>query len=475
MRSVLAAGAALALLWATLAHSQEGWPKSVFKELRAAQIPAAAAAALVQEVDSRRYTLSVNHRSAMNPASVMKLVTALAGLELLGPAYRWKTEVYADGALANGVLAGNLVLKGYGDPKLNQESFWILLRSVKSRNIRTINGDLLLDRSYFAAVDGDPGRFDGDAFRPYNVLPDALLVNFRSLRFAFYAEPERGGVRVELDPRPPGLEIVNQLRLGQGGCPEGRAFRDLLKAAFDPGAKRVTFSGQYPANCGERELNVALLDANDHLAGLMRQFWQEIGGTWSGSVREGPPGPGARLLYTHESASLAEIVRDMNKFSNNVLARQLFLTIGAEIGGIPARTDTAARVIRQWVESKGIAAPELVLDNGSGLSRIERASAATLASLLQAAWRSNVMPEFMASMPVAAVDGTMRRRLKNEGVAGNAHIKTGLLADVRAMAGYVRDARGRRHIVVMLVNHANAHQAQPALDALLRWVYEPSE
>ena len=475
MRFVLAAGAAFAVLSAPLAHPQDGWPKSVFKELRAAQIPTTAAAAVVQEVDSRRYALSVNHRSAMNPASVMKLVTALAGLELLGPAYRWKTEVYADGALADGVLAGNLVLKGYGDPKLNQESFWILLRSLRSRNIREIKGNLLLDRSYFGSVNGDPGRFDGDAFRPYNVLPDALLVNFRSLRFSFYAEPERGAVRIALDPHPPGVQIVNQLKLAQGGCPEGRAFRDLLKPSFDPGEKRVVFSGQYPANCGEKELNVALLDANDHLAGLLRQFWQEMGGSWSGAVREGSPGPGARLLYTHESAPLAEIVRDMNKFSNNVIARQLFLTIGAEIGGIPARTDTAARVIRQWVEAKGVAAPELVLENGSGLSRIERASAATLASLLQAAWRSNVMPEFMASMPVAAVDGTMRRRLKNEGVAGNAHIKTGLLSDARAMAGYVRDARGGRHVVVMLVNHAHAHQAQPALDALLRWVYEPTD
>lgn len=463
----------LALAFSICASAQEGWPLSVFKELRAAGLPGASAAALVQEVDSPRYTLSVNHHRAMNPASVMKLVTALAGLELLGPAYRWKTEAYLDGTLTDGVLAGNLVLKGYGDPKLNQESFWMLLRALRAKGLREIRGDLILDRGQFEPTQRDAGQFDGETFRPYNVLPDALLVNFRSLRFSFFAEPEQGSVRIEIDPRPPGLELINRLKISQGPCPEGRAFRDLLKPAFDSGRQSASFSGHFPLSCGERDFNVALLDANAHVSGVVRQLWGEIGGSWTGSVRDGSAFPGARPFHVHESIALAEIVRDMNKFSNNVIARQLFLTIGAEIGGPPARADQAARAIRQWLEARGVAAPDLVMENGSGLSRLERSSAATLAAILRLAWRSNVMPEFMASMPVAAVDGTMRRRLKNDRVAGNAHIKTGLLSDARAMAGYVLDARGRRHIVVMLVNHPSAHQSQAAFDALLRWVYDP--
>ena len=463
------------LTFSLCALAQEGWPPPVFKALRAANVPTASAAALVQEVDSRRYALSVNHHAAMNPASVMKLVTTYAALELLGPAYRWKTEAYLEGALREGVLEGNLVLKGYGDPKLNQEAFWMLLRALRAKGLREIRGDLVLDRSHFENATGDPRKFDGDAFRPYNVLPDALLVNFKSLRFSFLAEPERGAVRLSVDPRPPALEVVNLLKLSDGPCPEGRAFRDLLKPTFEPAKPRAVFSGQYPVNCGERDVNVALLEPNDQVAGLFRQLWSEIGGVWNGAVREGSTGVAARLFHAHESPALAEVVRDMNKFSNNVIARQLFLTLGAEVGGAPARAKQARRVVQQWVAAKGITAPELVLDNGSGLSRSERISAASLASLLQAAWRSNVMPEFIASLPVAAIDGTMRRRLRNEGVAGNAHIKTGLLQDVRAMAGYVRDASGRRYTVVMLVNHPNAHQAQAALDSLLRWVYEPPQ
>jgi D-alanyl-D-alanine carboxypeptidase/D-alanyl-D-alanine-endopeptidase (penicillin-binding protein 4) len=348
----------------------------------------------------------------------------------------------------------------------------MFLRALRAKGLREIRGDLVLDRSLFERAPGDPSRFDGDPFRPYNVLPDALLVNFRSLRFSFMPDAASGAVRIHAEPRPPALEVVNVLKIADGACPEGRAFRDLLKPTFEPARQRAIFAGRYPASCGEKELNVALLEPNDQVGGVLRQFWAEMGGTWAGTVREGAAPASAAPFHAHESPPLGEIVRDLNKFSNNVMARHLFLTLGAEHSGAPANAAKATEAVRAWLALKGISVPELVLENGSGLSRIERISAASLAALLQAAWRSNVMPEFIASMPVAAVDGTMRRRNRGEGVAGNAHIKTGLLNDARAMAGYVLDSKGRRHTVVMFVNHFTAHQAEAAFDALLRWVYE---
>ena len=454
------------------ACAQDALPGSVTEALRAAGVPASSVAVLVQPAGADRPTLKHQANVPLNPASTMKLVTTYAALELLGPAYRWKTEAYLDGTRRDDALDGHLVLKGYGDPKLNYESFWMLLRSLRGKGLRQLNGDLVLDRSHFARTEEDAGRFDGEPFRPYNVAPDALLANFKSLRFAFLPEPERGMVRIYVAPRPPALEVVNVLRLAKGGCPEGRAFIDLLKPTFEPARQRAIFSGKYPVSCGERELNVALLSPADHLGGMARELWTEMGGTWSGIVRDGTTPAGAKPFHVHESPALAEIARDMNKYSNNVMARQLYLTLGAESAGPPASGENAARAVRQWLAAKGIAAPELVIVNGSGLSRSERISAATFGALLAAAWRSAVMPEFIASLPLVAVDGTMRRRLKGESVAGQAHIKTGLLADVRAMAGYVLDARGQRHVVVMLVNHPNAHASQAAMDALLRWVYE---
>ena len=436
-----------------------GLPRQVRQALQAAGVPESAAHVVVQRVDRRRAALAVNARQPVNPASVMKLVTTYAALELLGPAYRWKTEAYLDG--------NDLVLRGHGDPRLDYESFWMLLRNLRGRGLTEI-GDVVLDRSYFAPV--ADGRLDDEVFRPYNVEPDALLVNFKTLRFSFI--PEAPGVRVFAEPALPGLEIVNALKVTEGSCIEGRAFRQLIGASFQAVPPRAAFSGLYPAQCGERDLHVALHHPGDYVAGMIRQLWTEIGGRWSGTLREGVASPQARLFYTHESPPLAEVVRGINKFSNNVMARQLYLTLAAEMAGPPARVENAHHAVRQWLELKKIRAPELVIDNGSGLSRVERASAATLAALLQQAWRSRVMPEFVASLPIAAYDGTMRKRLLGEPVAGNAHIKTGLLREARSLAGYVLDRRGHRHVVVMIVNHPRAGETQPALDELLNWVYQ---
>jgi D-alanyl-D-alanine carboxypeptidase/D-alanyl-D-alanine-endopeptidase (penicillin-binding protein 4) len=436
-------------------------PREVVGALRTAGVPLSNVAVLVQEAGTGRTSLTMNSQQPMNPASTMKLLTTYAALDLLGPAYRWKTEAWLDG--------DNLVLKGYGDPKLNYESFWLLLRNLRGRGLRDI-GDVILDRSRFAPAPGAP--FDGEVFRPYNVPPDALLVNFKSLRFTFL--PEEGGkVRLFVEPALPGLEVVNSLRLGDGPCPEGRAFREQIQASFESAPKpRASFAGVYPQQCGEKDFNVVLSTPEDYAAGMIRRLWTEMGGTWRGTIREGTVPPGARLFYTHESGPLGETVRDINKFSNNVMARQLFLTLAAELIGTPAQPENATRAIRQWLTLKGIRAPELVLENGSGLSRNERINAANMAALLQAAWQSPLMPEFISSLPVVAADGTMKKRMRGERIAGSAHIKTGLLNEARAMAGYVLDRTGKRYVVVMMVNHPRAPETDAAMDALLAWVYD---
>jgi D-alanyl-D-alanine carboxypeptidase/D-alanyl-D-alanine-endopeptidase (penicillin-binding protein 4) len=436
-------------------------PKPVVDALRKASIPQASVAAWVQEIGAPTPSVMLNARGPVNPASTMKLVTTYAGLDLLGPAYRWKTEAYLDGE--------NLVLRGRGDPKLNAESFWVLLRNLRGRGLRELRGDVILDRSFFAPAQYAP--LDDDIYRTYNVAPDALLVNFKALRFTFV--PEDAGVRLYIEPTLPGLAVTNSLKLSAGPCPDGsRALREVTQASFQSVPPRASFTGTYPVSCGERELNVAIHEPQDYFAAMMRQQWSELGGSWSGSARDGVASPTAKLLYVHESDPLAQIVRDINKFSNNVMARQLFLTLGAEARGAPARAEEAAQTIKDWIASKKISAPELVLENGSGLSRNERISAEHMAALLQAAWRSPVMPEFISSLPVVAADGTMKKRLKDQRVAGSAHIKTGLLSDARAIAGYVLDRHGRRHVVVMIVNHARARDADAAQDALLEWVYE---
>ena len=438
----------------------ERLPLPVARALRAAGIPQGAVAVVVQETGAVFPRVSVNAGQAMNPASVMKLVTTFAALELLGPAHTWKTAALAAAPLADGVLAGDLVLRGSGDPKLSFEQFWLLLRQLRARGLRDIRGDLVLDRAAFPAVAHDEAAFDGKPQRPYNAGPDALLLNFKAVRLTLLPAPDR--VLALAEPAPANLDIVNLLKPNGGGCGPGNEWREALRAdlSHHNGNYRLILTGSYPAACGEQRWNLNVLPHPDYVFGVFRQLWTELGGSIQGTVRDGAAPDGARLLAGIESPALAEIVRDINKFSNNVMARQLFLTLGGD------------RPVRQWLEERSLRFPELVLDNGSGLSRRERISAESTARLLQAAWKSAVMPELMSSLPLLAVDGTLKRR--HGAAAGQAHIKTGSLEGVKTLAGYVLDRSGRRQVVVFFVNHPNAAAAQPAQDALLQWVYERS-
>ncbi len=466
--------ALLAALLPTLAQAQDRLPSSVAHALKAANIPTSAVAVLVQDVDARMPRTSFNAEKPMNPASVMKLVTTYAALELLGPAYTWKTEAYAQGSLSDGVLNGDLHLKGYGDPRLTVENFWLLLRQIRAKGARKIRGDLVLDRGHFAPANHDPARFDGEPLRPYNVGPDALLLNYKSIRLDFAPDAGKKIVAIHAEPAPAQLDLVNLVKLGEGAC--GSAWYEAIRMdlAHAGAGARLILTGTFPAACGEKSRHVAALDHPQFVAGVFRQLWAELGGSIEGGLREGAVPAAARLLARSESPALAEVVREINKYSNNVMARQLYLTLGAEAAKRPARIEDADAAVRDWLARKELRMPELVIENGAGLSRSDRIGAENLGRLLAAAFASPVMPEFVASLPLAGIDGTMKKRLSGNGVAGQAHIKTGYLDGARALAGYVLDRRGKRTIVVFLANHPNAGATKAAQDALLACVYERS-
>jgi len=455
--------------------AQTSLPPPVAQALAAAGIPEGAVSVYVQDVDAERPAVSFAADRPLNPASTIKLVTTYAALDLLGPAYAWNTEVYATGTMQRDVLNGNLILKGYGDPKLTLENFWLLLRNVRARGVRDIRGDLILDRSYFAREDNDPSRFDDQPTRPYNTPPDALLVNYKAVTLQFVPEPDARTVRVLVEPALPAVQVVSNITASDAPCGDWLS-RLKIEPQGNGNNARLAISGTYPRDCGERSRSFSLLSHPGYVGSLFGALWQELGGSYSGTVREDAVDPAsARLLATAKSPSLSEVVRDINKFSNNVMARQLYLTLGGVAAGAPATLEKARTTVMNWLAQKQINAPELVLENGSGLSRVERISARTMARLLLDAYRSPVMPELMASLPLVAVDGTMRKRLGSADVAGRAHIKTGSLTGVRAIAGYVLDASNNRNVVVFLVNHPNALAAQAAQDVLLKWVYDQND
>ena len=441
-------------------------PAPVRAALAKAGIPAAAVGLVVERADGGRALVTHRERMPMSPASVLKLVTTQAALDLLGPAYVFHTDVLASGALQGGVLDGDLVLRGGGDPKLTYEKLWQLMLALRARGIREVRGDVILDRRWFAPVAFDPARFDNDPRRAYNVGPDALLVNFQAVEFHFV--PQGDSVRVYAEPDLPNVEVQSTVATVPGPCPSWR--RDLRQEVLDHGMlATVVFSGRYPASCGERTWSLAVLTPAAFTESAFRWLWSATGGTLRGRVRDGAAPADARLVLRHESEPLANLVRDMNKFSNNVMARHVFLALSAR-EGVPGEAAASERVVLEWMKSRRLDVDGVVLDNGSGLSREARIAPGQLAALLRDAWTSAVMPEFVGSMPIYGVDGTLRER-NGAGAIGQAHLKGGTLEGVRSMAGYVVDRSGARWVVVMMVNDPRAGAAQPAFDALVEWVH----
>jgi D-alanyl-D-alanine carboxypeptidase/D-alanyl-D-alanine-endopeptidase (penicillin-binding protein 4) len=456
------------LLLATLARAE--LPRAVGRAFLDAGIPLNGAAIVVQEAGTPRPLFTHNADRPMNPASVMKLVTTFTALELLGRDYRWRTEAYLGGPLDAGVLRGDLHLKGYGDPKITIEQWQAFMASLRARGLDRVTGDLALDRSFFKPAPHDPGEFDKEPLKPYNVGPDALLVSFKAVRVVF--APNVAGDAVEMRLEPPLQEITLGAApsLAAGACND---WRGALGAAFvNRGATAsAAFAGRYAQECGERDWYVALLDAPHFAHGMFRTYFREAGGEFAGGVKDGRVPTGAAPFAVLESPPLYDIVRDVNKLSNNVMARQIFLTLATTRYPPPATPALAADVVQRFLKAQRIAMPGMVLENGSGLSRRERVTAGGLAQVLAAADRSGIREEFASSLAVAATDGTLQKRFQNGTVAGQALLKTGTLEGVRALAGYVIDREGRRFIVVAIINHANAAGGQGALDALVQWVY----
>jgi D-alanyl-D-alanine carboxypeptidase/D-alanyl-D-alanine-endopeptidase (penicillin-binding protein 4) len=205
-------------------------------------------------------------------------------------------------------------------------------------------------------------------------------------------------------------------------------------------------------------------------AKVLQSLWKELGGTMTGQVRTGSIPSNATAIASHQSPPLSEAIRLINKRSNNVMTRVLLLTLGAEAGRRPATVSGSVQVAQDVLARQGLPMKGMVLDNGSGLSRNGVVSADSLAQMLQKAWMSPVMPEYVSSLAILGTDGTTRNRLRDPTTKSMAHLKTGGLRDVRSVAGYVWSSSGKRYIVVSMVNHERAHDARSFENALIAWL-----
>lgn len=469
------------LFSAAQAFAQNRMPATIEASLRAANIQPEALSVTILRADQASPFVSQSAERSMSPASSMKLLTTLVALDELGPSFRWKTQFLSERVVERGVLRGSLYLRGGGDPNLTWDKLAVLLRNLRNQGIRKIAGDIILDRTYFQPSRPDLGAppFDESPTAYYNVIPDALLIHSNLISLALDATTDT--IRVQLGNPLADIKLINHLTLNDLPC------KAWDKASLQPSIEinrrrsiELLLTGSFPKQC-QATAHLNLLDRNLYIESTLRALWTEMGGSWQGHTRDGETPANATLLVERESETLAEIIRFTNKFSDNSMARGLYLSLGAEaLAKQPtdqnqsvSTLSTAAAAetrIRQWLARHQIDDQGIVLDNGSGLSRIERLSTAQLAQILQVALHDPWYPEFASSFPIAALDGTMRKRLKASAAEQRARIKTGTLKNALAVAGYVRDLHNIDWIVVAFINDEAAPQGKDALDNLIAWL-----
>jgi len=473
-----------------LSNAQAQLPESVSLLLRSANIPEDAMGAIVLRGNTT--VLSHGAERSMQPASTMKLVTTAVGLEQLGPIFRGRTELRTSADVINGVLKGDLILRGGADTDFNADVLAHMLQTLRNQGIVKIKGDLILDRQLFQPARPDLGAppFDESAEFRYNVIPDALLLNTNLLDINMNSTDRQ--LSILMQPPLENVSITSDMKLVKGNCARWEDGWRPPEYRRDAGGKlQVILHGTFPQNCS-KATSINVLDRNDYADRLFRATWKRLGGAITGTVREAPltglpptaEPVGTRLLADHVARALPEVLRDINKTSDNTLARTLFLSLGSLqsdgwLGSRPIAMatpeDTATRarlVIQEWFQRHHIDTQGMLVDNGSGLSRTGRIAPAQMAGVLQAMQQSPWAPEFQSSLPIVALDGTMRKRLLNSPAAARARIKTGTLKNVVAIAGYVPDANNQQCVVVAMINSdlVGNGNGRAAVDALIEWV-----
>lgn len=444
-------------------------PARIAQAIHSQGFPIGAVSIVVQDPRSGETLLSLNPAEPRSPASTIKLLTTFAALSQLGPTYHWTTRAWTSAPIVAGRLAGDLIIEGGGDPFMSAERWWRFAQELRDRGLRQIDGDIVLDRSLYATQDSDPDEFDGRAFRTYNVLPDALLVNLQAAEF--HARADAGRAELVVEPAPANLRVDNALSVAQGRCEGGAAA--LSFTTFVDDADRIGVTGRVAAGCPGYARRV-IMHAPEFAFGTFVTYWRELGGEFHGHLRLETRPAGARALADYPSLTLAEILPLVNKHSSNAMARMLLLTMAGERYGPPATVANGERALQAWLESQGLRFPELLLDNGSGLSRITRISAQSMARLLDVAWQSRYWPEIAASVPLGGQDGTLRHRFVDLGPEARIRMKTGHLEGVGAIAGWVSARSGRPLSVVVLINHAGAQYGggEAVIDTVVRWALE---
>ncbi len=422
----------------------------------------------IKETKSNKLIASLNAARLRNPASVIKLATTYASVLQLGYDYRWVTDIGYSGSISQGVLHGNLIVKGGGDPDLKDEDVFEIAQYIRDKGIRKIEGNIVLDRSIFDTTGGSSARFDENPYSPYNALPDAIMFNQNLSRFMITPQGSQITASKSFDDRS--YKIKNSLRGVNAAC---RYRYSWPRVDVDQGnyPAVVTLSGDYSLKCPKRELDYIVTRSYYAFYFALIEALSDVGVSVNGKLKLASA-KDYKKLFSHKSKTLEEIISETNKESNNLFARQIFLMLGYVRYGEHSGLNNSREALRNILYEQGVTnLSKVKIDNGCGLSRSVKANALFFASILDSAYK-NLGDRWLANLSIAGVDGTVKRRF-DYALYRRVWMKTGSLRNVKNIAGHVASKNKKLYTVVVLCEGANAkNRGKQLQDEIIHWLWE---
>ena len=423
----------------------------------------------IQSIHAQTPLVSWQTHRQRTPASVIKLLTTYAGLLKLGFDYRWETKFYHTGQIKNGILYGDIYVKASGNPVLETNNVYEIASHIKSAGIRKIKGNIIIDRSIFKVARKNNSGFDENVYSPYNAMPDAIMFNKRQSTICITPRSKRA--KVTKDVPDQSYKVVNKLRMANGSCRGSRSWPKVKIKTNNAGRSTLFLTGKLSKRCGARKVCKVVSMPHRAFYYALKNILKNEGVAFTGTLKLKKVPKKAKYLFSHYSDSLESVISTIAKKSDNLMARQLMLTLGATQFSPPSTLYKSRKAVENILNKYHILEQgKIYIDNGSGLSRRAKLTAKSLANLLDHGYK-NYGQRWMNTLSIAGIDGTIRRRFQNSTVYGKAWMKTGTIKKVKNIAGYVQGASGETYVVVVLVNDSYSRKYGAKLaNRVIEWV-----
>ena len=410
-----------------------------------------------------------NEKKLFNPASLAKIVSTFIALEELGPQFKWQSDFYHNGDIVGDTLNGDLIFKGRGDATFSIANLENSIRKIQFKGIKKIKGNLILDLSYFG-LDSKEKIFDNDPMRAYNALPNPVVVQSNTMNFIFTMKDKN--LIIESNPNLENFSIKNNIKITNDRCIDWKSKLNYQTQQIKLKSE-VIFDGKFSRKCGTKTINLSALNNNEYFFRIFKKIWNMNGGNFNGSLDTTYiNNNNLKVIYRHTSRPLSEIVRDVNKYSLNLMARNTMLTVLAEDSELLVLESSVNKYLHDWFDKNSLLHNGLFIENGAGLSRNSVLTSEQLLLLMEKIYHNPLMPEMLSSLPISGVDGTLKRRMNYSTFRKSAHFKTGSMRNVNAIAGFLLDKNKEMKVFIFIMNDLTAKDSHRLQEALIAQAFK---